>query len=405
MTAHMRLLLTFVLFLIVAAAGFLVLKPELFGEPSVETIETEVAPTPEDTDGSPHEPVFVQDTTPAPQPNSSAGLTKEIADKNKRAVDLLANGKLDAAIALFEQCVDAAPDESVIGRNLAEALARLAQRQHESNDPELRVASLETLARAVELDSSRPSLATLYDRWRKSSEAEKDFWHKQTDHFELSFDGTRDELMSGTAPLENELEASYLEFGELFGFFPVEDGRPRLHVVLYRKAGFDAVTGLGDWAGGVFDGTVRVPVEDLGRETENLKKVLRHELVHSFVQQSGGSRVPGWLNEGLAQYLEAPFSSGRTQDIERSKRKLHGQTLFNLEKLGGSLATWDDTEAIKLAYAQSLVFVDYLDRMYGQQILFDMVAGCKGGVMPVATFKTRIGIDLAVVLEDFAAAF
>ncbi len=401
----MRFLLTFILLLLVAGAGFVVLKPEFFQDREEGPADEGSASAPEIQVDTEHEPVVVPDAPLATNVSTGGGLTVEIANKNQRAVDMLNNGRLDLAIALFEECVEAAPDEEVLSRNLAEALARLAQIQHESNDAELRATSLETLARAVELDDSRPTLATLYDRWRKSSEAEKDFWHKQTDHFELSFDGTRDELMWGTAPLENELESSYHEFGELFGFFPVEAGRPRLRVVLYRKEGFDNVTGLGDWAGGVFDGTVRVPVKDLGRETENLKKVLRHELVHSFVQESGGPRVPGWLNEGLAQYLEPPFASGRVGDIRRAKERLYGQELFTLDKLGGSLATWKDTQAIRLAYAQSLVFVDYLDRMYGQQVLFDMVAGCKTGVTPIATFKTRIGIDLAVVLEDFAAAF
>ena len=54
--------------------------------------------------------------------------------------------------------------------------------------------------------------------------------------------------------------STYREYGVLFGHPPGGRGRSRsIAVVFYRPEGFDAVTGLGDWAGGVFDGTIRVP--------------------------------------------------------------------------------------------------------------------------------------------------
>jgi tetratricopeptide (TPR) repeat protein len=324
-------------------------------------------------------------------------------DWNNLAIELLGAGELARAVELLEDSVRARPDETVFVHNLAEALTRLARSERESEAWADRVLAIEHLGRAVQLAPERAELARLLERWETSTAAEKDLWRKKTEHFELSFDGTRDELMWGTGPLESELESSYGEFGELFGFFPVEEGRPRIRVVLMRREEFAAVTGIGDWAAGAFDGTVRVPVEDLSAEQEKLKRVLRHELVHAFIQESGGNRVPGWLNEGLAQWLEAPFDGERPADVRRSLARLLGAELFDLDRLSGSLAAWDSVQEIETAYAQSLAFVEYVRRMYGERVLIAMVGGCKLGERPRDVFSRALGgLQLEVVLEDFA---
>lgn len=364
---------------------------------------TEVQPV----DVAPVEPAPVRRAIGAgvetPSVPRSTGLSREAHEASGRAIALLGAGQLEEAVRAFEECLELHPDERVFQRNLAEALARLAAREQDSDDLERRARAIELLARAVEVDPSRNDLRSLLDRRRKSAAAEEGFWSKKTAHFLLSFDGNRDELLWGTAPLEEGLESAYQEFGELFGQFLAEGGRPRIRVSLYRRESFDAITGLGDWAGGVFDGTVRVPVENLGEELERLKDVLRHELVHAYVHELGGPTVPGWLNEGLAQWLEPSSVATRASHVTRAREKLKGQELFALADLVGSLAQWDDQSAIELAYAQSLAFVDFVARMYGDRELFALVSGCKTGQAPGVTFESRVGIPLTVVLEDLRA--
>ncbi len=322
--------------------------------------------------------------------------------ENNAAVRALDQGELERAVEILERCHAARPEEETFTHNLAEALARLAQRDVEAEDVETREGALVSLQRASELAPERAELKQLLERYEKNLGAERGFWRKKTLHFEISFDGDRSELLGGTGPLENELEWAYQEIGELFNFFPVEAGHPRIRVVMLKRETFDAVTGLGDWAGGVFDGTVRVPVENLSSEEERLKRALRHELVHAFVHEAGGSSVPGWLNEGLAQWLEAPFLVDRPRDVDAARERLKDHALFPLERMRGTLASWQDVGEIGLAYAQSLAFVDYLRRMYGERLLFDLVRGCKQGRTPEDTFREIIGVDLALVQEDFA---
>ena len=334
------------------------------------------------------------------RPTAAAeGVPRHLAEKNRDAIAALEAGDHARAVELFEQCLAAAPEEPVFGRNLAEALARLARQQYA--DHALMEQALEHLARAVELDPARDDLAQLLARWRRQVEVEDTFWTDESEHFHLSYDGSREELLHrGQRQILDTLEDAYLSFGELFGHFPVQGDAPKIQVVVHRRESFGELTGLGHWAGGVYDGVVRVPVEDLERETPELRRVLRHELVHAFVRSLGGRNVPGWLNEGLAQWLEEPFDTDRADRVRQARKALVGHEAFPLEQLEGSLASWSDPVLIARAYAQSLALVDHVQRWYGERLLYEMVAGAGEGKTPAETFKARTLVELAEVQRD-----
>ena len=218
------------------------------------------------------------------------------------------------------------------------------------------------------------------------------------------YDGSREGLSAGVDRLKVLLEETYQEFGERFGRRPVEAGEGRIEVILYDAAGFDKVTGLGDWAGGVFDGRIRVPVEDLRTELRfaRVKSVLRHETAHAFTHSIGGAKVPAWLNEGVAQWLEEP--ARRASDVGVARARLATVALFPLERLNGNLVGWEDRAEVARAYDQALAFVDHLVVQYGPDLVFSMIGACReGGVEGAAAhFKGRTLVDLEAVLGDLA---
>ncbi len=345
---------------------------------------------------SPRISAFPAEAEPALDP-VVGGVEVRWADLNQEAIEALNASDFDVAIEKFEECLEAVPGEPVFLANLAEALARSARDLHDSNAEE----AIARLERALELAPSRTDIADVLKHWKTLASAEEDFAEDLSEHFRLSYDGERDDLLNfGYTQILRELETAYQEYGELFGVFPVEAGRPRISVVLYHRSQFDEVTGLGDWAGGVFDGTVRIPVEDFAREQRGLTRVLRHELTHAFISVVGGRDVPGWLNEGLAQLLEWPFLPDRGQAAQAAKRSLAGKELFALEELQGTLATWKDTAKISRAYAQSLAFTSHVERMYGERVLYEMIAGCKDGKTCSETFRSRTGVELSSLLHD-----
>jgi hypothetical protein len=70
------------------------------------------------------------------------------------------------------------------------------------------------------------------------------------------------------------------------------------------------VPGGPDWAEGLFDGRLRIPLKDsqvAQPRASTLPIVLRHELVHALLAQISDNRsLPPWFDEGLAQRLSCP---------------------------------------------------------------------------------------------------
>jgi len=335
---------------------------------------------------------------PVAREETSSGPSKRTwVEQNNRANALLEDGELEAAIELFAGCVEAVPEDDVFRRNLAEARFRLASRHYGDGDLAGAIAELE---RAVETAPERDELVRELARWKRELELAENDTFAPGAYFRIEYDGSRADVVQHVQEVLDFLEGGgrYNEgaYEMLRGAFradPVLTGGDKIRVVLYDRAEFDKLTGLGDWAGGVFDGVIRVAVDDLLRERPRWERILRHELVHAFVRHVGGRDVPGWLNEGLAQVFEEP-----TLDLPSAYATLEGHTLFPLERLQESLATWSDKEEITRAYAQSLAFVAFLRETVGDSGIVELLAACKRGE-PADAIS---GVPLDAYLSDLA---
>jgi len=329
-------------------------------------------------------------------PAPSAANDPWVELNNEAAADLTA-GDPEEAVAKLERCHAAAPENTVFAGNLAEALVRVAKLEHERGALE---PAVEHLARAVELGQGRADIEVLQrilERWRRELELGQDDWTEASSRFELAFDTDRKDILHHSHEVLEHLEIAYDDLVRWFGKDPFPDG-PAIRVVLYDPEDFERLTGLGDWAAGVFDGVVRISVSDLVRG-HGWREVLVHELVHAFVQALSGPSVPGWLNEGLAQMHE-----GRAGEQARARERLRGTDLFPLERLAGSLASWEDAAAIARAYAESLLFVDYLRGTYGDEALRRMLLSIKSGRTLEQSFEEWTQVALEVAFQDWSAS-
>ncbi|MDG1049970.1 MAG: hypothetical protein P8M11_16300 [Planctomycetota bacterium] len=323
-------------------------------------------------------------------------------DLNDQAISALEDGRFDQAVEWLEEAAAARPDVAVFGANLGEAYLRRARAGE--GGPDAAIDDFEAALEWIEDAERRAQIEGLQRRARLLRDEERDFVVEPTLHFTFKYDGSRGELASGVDRLKVLLEDTYQEFGEQFRRRPVEAGEGRIEVILYDAEGFDSVTGLGDWAGGVFDGKIRVPVEDLRSELRfaRVKSVLRHETAHAFSHSIGGAAVPSWLNEGVAQWLEEP--ARRESAVEIARAKLGASALFPLSRLDGNLVGWEDRAEVARAYDQALALVDHLSVQYGADLVFSMIAACReGGVGGAAEhFRERTLVELDAVLGDLA---
>ncbi|HVR70085.1 MAG TPA: tetratricopeptide repeat protein [Vicinamibacteria bacterium] len=171
--------------------------------------------------------------------------------------------------------------------------------------------------------------------------------------FLLRYDGG-DSHPLGPAVLQI-LGAAYTEYARRFGFRP----QGAIAVVLQTEAAFqDARTP--EWAAGVNDGSIRMPVGGLEGTTLGRRQVavLRHELAHSFIAARTGGNCPTWLQEGISQWLEGGDPAREDALLADAARLGTIHPLLTLEAPFQTLPAGD----VPRAYAESLSAVAHIIR-------------------------------------------
>lgn len=142
-----------------------------------------------------------------------------------------------------------------------------------------------------------------------------------------------------------------------------------------------ALPGLPGWVGGISLGewdSVLVPVPP--RDLDEGRRALVHELTHQLIYQvtfnpSLGSRVPAWLNEGLAVVSEGETTR---QNREALQRALTARNLPTLRSLGNSFSSLPSDQA-QLHYAASESVVRFLLESEGADQMRALLAEFRQG--------------------------
>ncbi|HEY6305052.1 MAG TPA: hypothetical protein VI488_01175 [Candidatus Angelobacter sp.] len=203
------------------------------------------------------------------------------------------------------------------------------------------------------------NVRNLLQRVEREASTEADFREQGSSHFVLRYEGSQAADTLRSQILES-LEDDYRDLQNDLGGAP-----PSVFVSLYTDQAFFDVTQAPAWSAALNDGKIRIPISGIHSVTPQLASVLRHELTHSFVRQITHSRVPQWLNEGLAQLEQgmttAPFGS-RLATLYLSGRQIP------LNQLEGRFESYSTAEAA-VAYAEALAAVEYIRNTYGMDDL------------------------------------
>jgi hypothetical protein len=186
---------------------------------------------------------------------------------------------------------------------------------------------------------------------------EGNFTQRDSWHFTLRYEG-RATSLTLQRDLLGTLEEQYLDLSRELHYRPNEN----ISVVLYTTEQFFDITRAPSWVGALNDGKLRIPLGGITTITPELQSVLKHELTHSFVRLMSAGRCPTWLNEGLAQMMQATTLSPSDNMV---LARLFGESKeapFRL--LEGSFVRFP-APIVVVAYAESLVAVQYLRSKYG----------------------------------------
>ncbi len=196
-------------------------------------------------------------------------------------------------------------------------------------------------------------LTALLNRVSREIRQQEGYQEEESGHFILHFDGYRHGGISRN--VLGILEDAYRDIGRELNLFPDTP----MNVILYTSKEFRDVTQVPEWAGGAYDGKIRIPVKNAEERPELLRRVLYHEYAHALVFTLTDGRVPLWLNEGLAEYFsrDYPVQTGQVIPLQRLEASFTGLS----------------REQISVAYLESYSAVRHLIDRYGLYYLKDLL--------------------------------
>ncbi len=231
----------------------------------------------------------------------------------------------------------------------------------------------------------------LVDKAGREAVVEEDFEARAGQHFDVRYDGV--ENMDTGYLVVGLLEDAYQRVGAQLNYYPPE----RLTTILYSDEDFRAVTQTPDWARGVYDGKIRLPIGGLREKSDLLDRVVAHEYTHAVLHQMSGGRIPTWLNEGLAQYFEGEPNGNHGRNAAYIQRT---QDFIPLQDLEGSFLSMDANTA-SVAYTQSYTVVEQIIENHGtyaiQKLLSEMGAGAEMDEALIAA----VGLDYSGLEEEW----
>lgn len=131
-------------------------------------------------------------------------------------------------------------------------------------------------------------------------------------------------------------------------------------------------------------GTITINGQWISQHPDDLGMVV-HELTH-VIQSYAGRRVPGWLVEGIADYI-------RWWKYEGELHAGPGRTKINPEK-----AKYTDS------YRTTAMWLAWVSRKYDMRLVPVLDKAMRDGEDPVPTFKKLTGKEPEALFAEFVAA-
>jgi tetratricopeptide (TPR) repeat protein len=254
-------------------------------------------------------------------------------------------GREDSAIYSLQKALEFNPQ-------FAEAAILLGQVAYARGDLDLAIRSLE---KAQALRPGDAMVKAHLERWRGESALHKNLDERADARFRVLFEGSAHKALGDR--VSRVLEAAVLKVGKALNAYP----RETLTVVLYTDQQFQDITRGPAWAGGQFDGRIRLAVGGALESPRALDRVVTHEFVHAVIAGIAPRNVPTWVHEGLASLLESTDQTWTARVLASTSRRVR------LEDLDGDFSRFDSGTA-GIAYAESTIAARVLTERLGPNV-------------------------------------
>lgn len=281
------------------------------------------------------------------------------------------NGDRDRAKEILEAALAAGVEHAAVLRMLADIAAV-------EGDLDTSVTFMD---RALLLSPTDADLLDRAAQLRAERKMFRTFLTDATAHFDSRYDPQDQSMVAALGDLNRDLEAAWQEVVGVLGVQPQD----RLLVIWLDAESYRWQAPA--WSAALFDGRVRIVIEDYEREQNAIRRTLRHELTHA-VLHTIGTELPTWLHEGLAQSVE-----GRDPQAAIASLPSNGPQQ-QLTELIGNWTSWTDRARVEEAYAYALSFCHWLRLEYGQSVMASLFLNLNGRTLEEA-WSVTFGMSIA----------
>jgi len=342
---------------------------------------------------------------------------------NVKGITELNAGNPSVAVVALREASRLEPDNNIIARNLSIALAREANDMSGKDEAAIRLLTeslqiwpknpegldglstihfraaryKDALDHAQVLQDLMPDRADLGEYVRhlqKRVADEKGMSFEHGDHFRLLY--SDEKRLEYEGEILSILQAELDSLTVALGIFP---DKPIDVLLLTEDLGTRADP-LDPFLEGLYDGQIRLYMGDGIDDKQKLILTVRHEMVHALLHGAAGN-LPGWVQEGLAQKAgEEPAEDHLVAVRGYIAREVSEGYRVDLSTMGISFINMENVSRTR-AYATSLLFMDYLSRVYGNNFIPRFVAELTSGVSPGDALKTLTGYSFDQLQVSF----
>jgi tetratricopeptide (TPR) repeat protein len=246
-------------------------------------------------------------------------------------------GKQKDAMASLTRALEVRP-------GLTEASILLGQIAFDEGEVDLAIHTYESALKYAPADVE---LTRTLEEWRREAKTHESFDQLRYERFRVLFEGHAEQSLARQAT--EVFNSAFFSIANRLGEYPANT----IVAVLYTEQQFRDITRAPAWAGGQYDGRIRIPVAGASQQPALFERVLTHELTHAIVAGIAPAGVPAWLNEGLAQLFD-----GTDANAAERRMKALGRSI-PLKRLEGSFGRLSVADA-QVAYDEGLLAVSVI---------------------------------------------
>jgi len=187
--------------------------------------------------------------------------------------------------------------------------------------------------------------------------------------------------------ITTELTRAHQRLAALFGTIPPF----RSSIRLMDEKSFYDLTGAPGWTNAMFfRGEIIIPLSKTQPiDLENIHRSVKHEYTHAVLSALSKGRIPGWMDEGLAQWAEGEENPALRSTLKHYLQKSDPVPLNLLQ--GGF--TKLEAKMVPAAYAQSLLAMQAMIKAYGIVKITNYLSLLRQDLEKDVAFETAFNIE------------